>query len=265
MSQTCQRISILSNYSITLFQIMNKRFSSIYLNNLIISKCLNTAVILVVLLVGHKQLRTIQYCDVPNTISRHVSKKDSNLSIFNLLKKKLEDEQCIFYIMLTDGNLGEKYFPGHVFILEKTKNHCYIYQSYIAQYTLEDYMKKYRCGRSRIKKDTFLNGLRNIISPGSVWNEDTIKFWNMFTKVDSTEFIGCKTDNIYLCFKKFKNDEVKKNIDRFLKRSLKDIDKNIKSDNLNEYHVSYEDSLSAKPKSIYELRKDVLEMQIKIK
>ena len=89
MNYSCNYLYIISKYIVSILQIMNVVFADKYTNNLITTKCLNTAVMIIVLTLGDKKIPAIQYCDVSNTIHRHGLKQDDNLQIFNKMNRSI--------------------------------------------------------------------------------------------------------------------------------------------------------------------------------
>ena len=274
-TSSCQYIYLISNYIHSILQFMNYTFSDSYVNNLIETKCLNTAVMLVILLLGEKKIPAIQYCDVPNTIQRHTINTDSNKSILNKLVNSLcrhSKHSYMYYIMLTDGNLrnhtsnNEIYFPGHVFIVEKKNNRYMIYQSYIGQYTLKTHITKTKC--KYIDKEvvtSMCHYLKLFFSDSYVWNKDTITFWNKLTNVDSSKFLGYSTNNIFLCYKSFKTNDIGKNIIKFTTRGIKDIQRSIEQGDYEKYNNYHKTLHSSVPKPIFELKNDFVDLEKQLK
>jgi hypothetical protein len=264
---TCNYVYLISNYLIAILQIMNITLSESYTNNLINTKCLNTAVMLIVILIGQKKIPCIQQCDVGNTIQRHIQSIDNNNTIADKLMKSVcraSKKPYVYYIMLTDGQLNHKssnqtiYFPGHVFILEKTNNKEYlIYQSFIGKYDLRDYVVKNKCKKFTVDEvKEICTYFKRFLSIDYVWDGAAVKNWMKLTGVDTSQYIDYKTNNIFLCFRKFNAEYVEKRIKKFVKTSLKEIDTNIKKQQLNKYDSNnhHFNKLSAKGYTIFELR-----------
>lgn len=266
---TCNYVYLISKYLIAILQVLDITLSDSYSNNLINTKCLNTAVMIIVILIGKNKVPVIQYCDVGNTTRRHLQSIDRN----DILTDKLINSVCrvaktpyVYYIMMTDGNLNHKstnqtkYFPGHVFILEKTTNKEYLlYQSYIGKYDLNDYVAKNKCKKYSLKEvKKVLEFFKKFLSVDYVWDVEAVRYWIKLTGVDTKEFEGYKSNNIYLCFQKFKLDDVNKRIKLFAKKSLNEIKLNIKNGLLDTYHSNhhYYNKLSAKGYSIHELKNE---------
>lgn len=270
---TCKYIHIVSKYIVSILQVMNVTFSKSYTNNLISTKCLNTAVMLIILLLGDKKIKAIQQCDVPNTIKRHISFEDNNKLIADKLIKSLcksSVQNCLYYIMLTDGRLSNsiyinqtKYFPGHVFIVEKRQNDYYIYQSYISKYDLNAFMVKNKCKKYNVAEvKNMCMFFKKFLGQNYVWDDVAVEKWLKLTDVDTSEFKSYNTNNIFICFKKFRVKTVKNMINRFIETSLADIQKHINDKNVLHYMSTsfLHNSLSSKPYDIGSLKKNFEKM-----
>lgn len=279
MNYSCNYLYIISKYIVSILQIMNVVFADKYTNNLITTKCLNTAVMIIVLTLGDKKIPNIQYCDVSNTIQRHGLKQDNNLQIFNKMSKSIvrktkpSSSTMMYYIMLTDGNLDssisnapKKYFPGHVFILEKSidynNNLNYrIYQSYIAKYSLHDHLNKTKCKVFEIHEiKPILKFFKKFLSPDYIWNNETVQYWKILTNVDSSEFVGYRTNNIFLCYKLFKSNSILKNLKHFVHVHLNLI-KKYETENPLYFNHESKNWLSSQPKEIKTLKHDFMNME----
>lgn len=279
MNHSCNYLYIVSKYIVSILQVMNIVFADKYTNNLITTKCLNTAVMIIVLTLGGKNIPTIQYCDVSNTIQRHRLKQDNNVKIFTKMKRsivrkmKQTSSTMIYYIMLTDGNLTSsisnspgKYFPGHVFILEKNidsdNNINYrIYQSYIAKYTLNDHLNKTKCKVYKIDEiKPMLKFFEMFLSPNYTWNNETVKYWTKLTDVDSSEFVGCTTSNIFLCYKSFKSNSILKKVRTFVNIHL-DLIKEKEKEDKSYFYREKKNWLSSESKDIKSLKQDFINLQ----
>jgi hypothetical protein len=225
---------------------------------------------LIVILIGESKVQCIQHCDVDKTIQRHTQSHEDNNTIIDKLMRTMfrssPKSPYVYYIMLTDGSLSssnkeDTYFPGHVFIIEKTINQQYlIYQSFIGKYDLNDYIVKNKCktySLDKVKKMCFY--FKKFLSDDYIWDEEAVNYWTSLTGVDTSKFMNHNTKNIYLCFKKFKLDSVKKKITKFISTSLNDINTSIDMNDLNKYNSDnhHHNQLSAKPYSIFELKTQI--------
>lgn len=270
----CHYIFMLSCHILSILQYMNVKYKDSFPNDLIKTKCLNTAVMLIMLLIGEKKLKDIQFCNVNPTVSRHLNKLNNNAYILNSLISSLTRKtkhSYMYYIMLTDGalpRLNEEnlYFPGHVFIVEKTNNEYNIYQSYIKEYDLNDHMNKTKCKKIKISEiHEMCNFFKRFITTDYSWNSETVKYWNKLTGIDTKGYMGYKTENIYLCFKKFKANNFKNKINNFIDVALDEIKTNISNKKLEAYSYVKSSTLSSYPQTIFELEKDLIKLKNKIK
>ena len=247
-------------------QIIHKTHGDIYTNQLILTKCLNTSVLLTCIALGCENLNKIKYCDVDNTRLRHTSKVDDNskihLNLINDLTNKLCSKKSYFYyIMLTDGTLYDKkgssiYFPGHVFIINKTCVNGFtgydVYQSYINEYTLNEYL-----GFRHKKSGDIIEQIKLLyeyFSIGKDWDDEMVKIWKRLSTVDSTNFIGYSTKGIYICYKRFFSNTIETNINKFINKTMKQMNTLIKTNQHDYFDMkqSYSDQ-----KDIYGLQKDI--------
>lgn len=268
-TNTCRYVFLISKYLISILQYMNITFASSYTNNLITTKCLNTAVMLVIVLIGSNKIKSIQQCDVPNTIQRHMSHEENNNAIMRRLQASLCNTKSktpsMYYIMLTDGRLSNvdrtkdtNYFPGHVFIVEKTiKHEFYIYQSFIAKYDLNDFIVKNKCKKHTLAEVKDMCAFfKRFLRPDNVWDDTAVAYWKKLTSVDTVDFKDHNTSNIYLCFKRFDIQKVKDNVLQFVSTALDTIQGHIDTNNLTQY-ISYayqSNDLSAVPYTIHRMR-----------
>jgi hypothetical protein len=132
------------------------------------TKCLNTSIMTMYLLLGTTGLKKSEYCSVNKIRSRITSQNITRLDEMILFDKMITDlfkkggkYRYFYYVMITDGEMirlkdslysnnsdndQEDYFPGHVFVIEKIPcgniNRYKLYQSYINQYTLSGHYQK---------------------------------------------------------------------------------------------------------------------------
>ncbi|QOI90286.1 hypothetical protein QKU58_gp045 [Pyramimonas orientalis virus] len=267
---TCNYVFLISKYLTSILQVMNITLSNSYTNNLIRSKCLNTAVMLIVIFIGEKQVPCIQQCDVQNTIHRHVHTiVDKNELILEKLMKSLCNTRnktpYMYYIMLTDGRLTNEgfegeYFPGHVFIIEKMVGNEYrLYQSFIGKYDLNAYVVNNKCKRYTLSNvNQMCKYFKTFLATGYVWDNAAVHQWHKLTNVDTTKFLNHSTKNIYLCFKKFKLEKIQCKIKKFVSSSLKEINNSIQRKQFNKFDSQnhLKNRLSASPYDIHRLKKN---------
>jgi hypothetical protein len=211
------------------------------------TKCLNTAVMLVLFLVGKRGLALANACDTREVIKRNNDGVDNNNDVVQALKTQLfskkEKKRTIYYILLSDGHFEKQgqstnvYFPGHVFVLEKVwdsmnKKHFFnFYQSYINRYDLKQHVKHNKGLELSFEKATLLiDNLEHVLS-SPLWDNESAKRWKDVTFVDTPEFLNSKSHNkFFLCFRKAKSDICLRNIERYVKAKLRTL-KNITSEN----------------------------------
>ena len=122
---------------------------------LVTTKCLNTAVLVMFMMLGEHALSYTRSCDIPNVHVRY-SKNDKSipqtLAFKDAIISQAETVRTLYYIMITDGKVlnidkGDSVFPGHVCIVEKIPQQAgelaryYMYQSYITKYNLDEHIK----------------------------------------------------------------------------------------------------------------------------
>ena len=165
---------VLEDHSGPIMQLLS-HYLPHYNMSLLTTKCLNTAVMTMYLALGEDAIATTRQCDVHT-----VRDRESNSGTW---KPKNDKEEAValremllggaggrgggrqlHYVMLTDGHMplaseggpvrvedGEKpegdtvYFPGHVFVIERSPRGSWLlYQSYINQYTVSEYVNSRR-------------------------------------------------------------------------------------------------------------------------
>lgn len=209
-----------------------------YNMRLITTKCLNTAVMFMVLFFGKDALKDTVYCDVNNVVNRHKTHTDNNVTLVRSLSTDLLKRtrlRYVYYLMLTDGyfirNDGTKaFFPGHVMVWEKIpdasadKVHYYIYQSYINEY---DYTGSLEFRESAvILRDKIAYYLRclTMFAAVPVWTQEMVEFWKDLTNVDTTSMLNARPDNaFFVCYKRRANTMCMKNLHTFATETLASI------------------------------------------
>lgn len=209
------------------------------------TKCLNTAVMLMQFLLGNKGLKIVDACDTRDVIERHKNGIENNDVIIQELRKQLfskrEKSRTLYYILLSDGyfpgkdvdnNDIQKYFPGHVFILEKiyntfTKQHIfYFYQSYINKYSLTEHIEMNKGLKiSKKRAEELLDDLSAVLK-SPTWNNDNVKKWYDMTFVDSSDFLETQShQQFYLCFRKAKTTDCLDRLEKYLNKKYELISK----------------------------------------
>lgn len=229
-SRICKCIKIISKNTEYILDVLNVETKG-YVNNQG-TKCLNTAIMIIMLLIGEDSFDTIDNCSVSNTIKNNTL-VNRNSEVLANLKDSMTNNQSsqsssIYYILLTDTQLyndkkENKYFPGHVLIIEKSENCFTLYQSYINKYDLKEYTRtidKCVC-RTNKEIDGFIDNLKTLLSSkDSKWTDDTKTFWKNLTNVDTSELIGYNVKNVFICYKTFTEFESVHKILVFVKKKL---------------------------------------------
>ena len=243
-TQRCDIVFTIKDYIKPLMQIMTNDLKD-YNMRLLTTKCLNTSVLLIILLLGEKAKQMADYCDSVLTTDRHTKinsenpDKNYNITLLNELRADIlmpESTRCLYYILLTDANFtdlqGEDtgFFPGHVIVIEKfprkTKPYYYLYQSYINEYNLHGHFEK--TGGKSVKYSykkmaNFMIQLNYIIT-SETWTKTSEKYWREFTYVSTNQLIGTKSGNkIFMCYKKSPITECAKNVKDFVASKLQQL------------------------------------------
>lgn len=234
-SKVCNIGFIIKNHVKCIMQLLTNDLPQFNLR-LQTTKCLNTAVMLMQFLLGSKGLQIVDACDTRDVIDRHKNGIENNDNLLEQLKKqvlsKREKTRTLYYILLSDGyfpsqdqnnNDVQKYFPGHVFILEKIYNSTqkqhiyYFYQSYINKYSLTEHIEMNKGLKiSRKRAEELMNDLSYVLK-SPTWNNDNIKKWYDMTFVDSSDFLATQSQQqFYLCFRKAKTTECLNRLKKYL-------------------------------------------------
>jgi hypothetical protein len=247
----CDLGYIVKDHIISIMQVLTNELPD-YNFRLQTTKCLNTAVMLMLFFLGKRGLKIANYCDTRAVIQRHKNGTDKNDLIMKDLKKQIfskkEKSRVIYYILLTDGyfpnsisdltnnintQINEQiYFPGHVFILEKmwdeniNEHFYYFYQSYINKYTLNQHISLnngLKISLSKAKR--ILDNLESILK-AQTWNDKNVDMWKDMTFTNSSKFINSHSkENFFLCFKKAKTDKCLENIKTFFTKIQNKLEK----------------------------------------
>lgn len=199
------------------------------------TKCLNTAIMLLQFLVGDKSQGIADACDTRAVIKRHTNGEEQNDTIIKELTKQLfskrEKSRTLYYILLSDGYFPQstatnqpKYFPGHVFILEKIydddiKTHVFFfYQSYINQYTLKEHIQMNKGLRiTSTQAQQLLSDLASVLQ-SKTWDRNNVRKWYNITFADSSNLLDTESQNrFYLCFRKAKTTTCLQRLEQYLK------------------------------------------------
>jgi len=236
---------ILKNYIKPLMQTLTNDVKDYYMR-LLTTKCLNTAVMLSIFMLGkNRGIEIANYCDTEATRKRHIENKDDNSSIISYFKKDIlssikTKQRYLYYILLTDGKFPNRdaskeslFFPGHVLILEKipdlksNKAYYYFYQSYINSYDLKDHIKKNNNSLKLTyeKTEALLNNLEYILE-SPIWDSKCVEAWESFTFANTENLLGSQSkNNFFLCIRKAKVVDCLKHIERYTIEKINELKK----------------------------------------
>jgi len=223
-----------------------------YYMQLLTTKCLNTAVLLAVFMLGSKRgIAIADHCDTEATRKRHQDGLETNMGILATYQKDILSRRCkqryLYYILLTDGKFPfpsspsnpprePAFFPGHVFILEKIPcekpvqpQYYNFYQSYINQYDLKGHVEhnKNTLAISHEKAKHIIDSLNTILNK-DVWDDQCIELWRTFTFADSSYLKGSiPKGNVFICIKKAKVKDCLKHIQSYTDKKLRELSKDL--------------------------------------
>jgi len=212
-STRCDIVYVIVKYVTPLMQCLTNDIRE-YNMQLLTTKCLNTAVMLMFFMLGKRGLEHSKYCDSYAIVERHNKGLDNNAAVMKkmrhvILNKKVTN-RYIYYILMNDGYFdlpnGEKvYFPGHVFILERVyyggKPYFNLYQSYINKYDLQGYYTKNKTVRYTMKQIEVLIDKLSYITKNETWDDKCVQYWLDFTMVDTSNLRGSRQGGkLFICF-----------------------------------------------------------------
>ena len=233
----CQLGYIISNYVTPLMQCLTNDLKEFNMR-LLTTKCLNTAVMVLFFFLGSKAPKRAETCDSAKVRTEYLEGKihtRSRLREMMMQILRYTKHRYVFYILINDGDLTRGtetvYFPGHVFVVEKfpidDKRMGYnVFQSYINQYDLKDYLQKSNKSFAFSQEDMkqLMLNLQSLFSKDA-WDHECVRIWQKFTKVDSSEFLGCKhTDVLSICFTRDRLSHCLEKIQKYATSKLKTIE-----------------------------------------
>ncbi len=239
--EQCNLALIIKDHMNALIQLLTHDLGS-YRMDFETTKCLNTTVAIMFFLIGEKGIKISEACDC--TSFNEKSKKyieqsgdttQNSRNVLKLYKQVIEkprkkNSRDLFYVLLTDNYFSfdnkpdTVYFPGHVFIIEKTANY-HLYQSYIQQYDLGGYFSKNNnhFDMSHSEMDLFIQKLIYIMNAAK-WDETCVQYWMDMTFVDTTKFLGAiSKNNFFICFQKVPMKTCLGNMKKYIKIKLSQI------------------------------------------
>lgn len=236
----CDIVYIIKDYIKPLMQLLTNDIRDYYMR-LLTTKCLNSSVSISYFLLGYKKgIAMSNYCDTHLTRKRHNDGIDNNLQIVQQLKKDVLNRnfkyRYLYYILMTDASFPmkdqpDRFFPGHVFLLEKIPGKptpsFYFYQSYINEYDINGhYHKNNKTLKMPYNRTAELMDRLAYIITNPVWDERCVRFWKDFTHVDTSKTLqGSSSGNqFFICYRKTKATACLEHVKRYVDDKLKTVD-----------------------------------------
>lgn len=239
--KTCDAGYIVKDFVKPIMQCLTNDIKDYYMR-LLVTKCLNQAVVMSYLMLGKKGIKLADACDSHKVQQRHESGEDSNIQIINALKKDVLYKRCdyryLYYILMADTTFthedgNTRHFPGHVFIIEKIPNtsggppEFMFHQSYINAYDYKGHIKRNNNSLS-MSYDQISEMIKQLhyilLSPK--WDAEIVKYWKKITFVDTSNMLGANCGNkIFICFRKARVTDCINRLETYANKKLKDIKK----------------------------------------
>lgn len=233
---------IIKDYVHVLIQLLTNDIAEFNMENRV-TKCLNTAVMLMYFMIGEKGIQYANACDCEtfNKKNQEMLQKgyfNMNNNTMRRLRSSIlsknDKERCLYYILLTDAQLSSSpdiYFPGHVVVIEKvpfiddtTKTpdvYYNVYQSYINEYDLQKYHDKNNTFHVPYNAMRLLLGQLNYILNTEKWDDNCRDFWKNITHVDSPQFVGATIRNkFFICYQKVQSSYCLENLENYVEQKL---------------------------------------------
>lgn len=239
----CNLVYIIKDHIKPLMQLLTIDLKQ-YNMRLLTTKCLNSAVLIMYFMLGRRGVDLAQQCDTKTVIQRHTQGLDNNASVITNLKKDILSKNIkhryLYYILLTDGHFPKTkgsaeqtiFFPGHVFILEKTPSgddgiYFQVYQSYINHYDIKGHFQNnHNSVKMSMTEVAHLMDKLKYILESEKWDNKCIEYWKDFTFVDTSELKDTYSKNkFFLCFRKSPVKTCLQNIKRFAKHKISTLSK----------------------------------------
>lgn len=273
----CDVVYIIKDFIKPLMQLLTNDIKDYYMR-LLTTKCLNSSVSISFFLLGYKKgIAMSNYCDTHLTRKRHNDGIDNNLDIVNKLKKDVLNKRCkyryLYYILMTDASFPmkdqqDKFFPGHVFLLEKIPGEpdpsFYFYQSYINEYDINGhYNKNNKTLKVSYKKTSELMDKLRYIITNEIWDEKCVKYWKEFTFVDTSQTLqGSSSGNkFFMCYRKTKATACLEHVKKYVNDKHRTVD-------LSKPHDIYGDvslyDADQKPLTNYEMHAQLNDLRARI-
>jgi hypothetical protein len=198
-----------------------------YSMQMVDTKCLNTAVIIMFMLLGSPALQHTRYCDVENVRSRAKSNidydsaaiaKDLRQSLLRKNQNNASSKRELYYIMMTNYTVREHFFTGHVFVIERIPQvrelsnavnaapaRYMLYQSYLDEFNLQEFFEM-NANTFEIPYHRLSYWMDELVKfyENDLWDEDTMEFWKSFTGVEDVRSLkgSEKKGFSHLCFQR---------------------------------------------------------------
>jgi hypothetical protein len=240
---------ILKEYVKPLMQLLTNDIRE-YNMQLLTTKCLNTAVMLMIFMLGTKKgIAKAERCDANFMMSEHMNGRMKNSDMLAFMQKKLlrrgTKYRELFYILMNDNKFPypssseHAFFPGHVFILEKIPGSpepfFYFYQSYINAYDFKGHVEHQGNTLKKSYSDVarMFSQIQYIINAG-VWDDHCVEYWKEFTFVDTSGIKGSLTkDKLFICCSVSRVTSCIEHINSYVQRKMQTF-KHMKAEKLGE-------------------------------
>ena len=226
-SRTCRLGIVIKDYVLPLMQLLTNDIKS-YNMGLLTTKCLNTAVMLMYLMMGQRGVEIADMCECNMVRECHQGKRGkkqctmvditiNNKGTIESLKQSLISQNNmreLYYVLITDGWFEKEgkptiMFPGHVFVIEKSTGEerpFTLYQSYIDQYDLMGHVKN-NAGDMSMNNTQMAGLLEDLehVMTADVWDSEVIRAWKRITHVNTCEYKGYKcAGKFFICVQRAK-------------------------------------------------------------
>lgn len=225
---------------------------------LLTTKCLNTAVMIMFFMLGSKGLSHANHCDSRAVFDRKEDKASVLASMRKKILRKSSRHRHLYYILMndadfpypTDAKKEDAFFPGHVFVLEKIPGHptpsYYLYQSYINKYDLNGYISNTRDKSLHMTyeqvEELLTHKLAYILTGTTTWDKKCVQYWKEFTHVDTSDIFGSITEGkLFICCQSSPVKNCVSNIETYVNNKLaklQSLSSNATYGNTTRYHAS---------------------------
>lgn len=190
---TCTLLHLVSKYVHELMLMIRDDFTESWVN-CDPNKCLNTGILLAALFFGHARAkRVITSCENDKAGGQS---RDATLRRVQRFRKRISTPgYSICYVILSDGYFVGRdgntlYFPGHIFLIERSESDIVIMQSFVDEYSIASSRTK-SC--RRLDTPDFLFKLLHDLYVSNTWSAETSEAFLRVTGVDASKYEGCST------------------------------------------------------------------------